>query len=58
MEHPRAGPPARRFYAETFPPSGSQDAALLDICSSWISHYPRGYTAGRVAGAACCSSAA
>ncbi|KAL4434660.1 hypothetical protein ABPG77_002783 [Micractinium sp. CCAP 211/92] len=39
-----------QFYAETFPPSGSKDAALLDICSSWISHYPAGYTAGRVAG--------
>lgn len=39
-----------QFYAENFPPSGSQDAALLDICSSWISHYPEGYTAGRVAG--------
>ncbi|KAI3429355.1 hypothetical protein D9Q98_005450 [Chlorella vulgaris] len=39
-----------QFYADTFPPSGSKDAALLDICSSWISHYPKGYTAGRVAG--------
>jgi hypothetical protein len=24
--------------------------ALLDICSSWISHYPKGYTAGRITG--------
>ncbi|PSC68426.1 S-adenosyl-L-methionine-dependent methyltransferase [Micractinium conductrix] len=39
-----------QFYAESFPASGSKDAALLDICSSWISHYPDGYTAGRVAG--------
>jgi SAM-dependent methyltransferase len=38
------------FYADVFPPSGTPDAALLDICSSWISHYPKGYTAGRVAG--------
>lgn len=39
-----------QFYAESFPKSGSQDAALLDICSSWISHYPQNYTAGRIAG--------
>lgn len=48
--HPLARPAVHRFYAETFPPSGSKDAALLDICSSWISHYPAGYSAGRVAG--------
>jgi hypothetical protein len=29
-----------KYYASVFPPSGSKDAALLDICSSWISHYP------------------
>jgi hypothetical protein len=23
---------------------------VLDICSSWVSHYPEGFTAGRVAG--------
>jgi hypothetical protein len=39
-----------KFYAETFPASGSPDVALLDICSSWISHYPKGYSAGRIAG--------
>jgi SAM-dependent methyltransferase len=38
------------YYASVFPPSGSRDAALLDICSSWISHYPAGYTAGRISG--------
>lgn len=38
------------FYATTFPMSGTPDAALLDICSSWISHYPPGYTAPRIAG--------
>lgn len=38
------------FYAQVFPPSGKQDAALLDMCSSWISHYPTGYSAGRIAG--------
>lgn len=39
-----------KFYGENFPPSGGKDVALLDICSSWISHYPEGYTAGRIAG--------
>jgi SAM-dependent methyltransferase len=29
-----------KYYGTVFPPSGSKDAALLDICSSWISHYP------------------
>jgi SAM-dependent methyltransferase len=38
-----------KYYAEVFPPSGS-GAALLDVCSSWISHYPKGYQAGRVVG--------
>merc|ERR1712032_450287 len=30
--------------------SGQKDVAILDICSSWISHLPKGYTAGRIAG--------
>ena len=37
-------------YKEVFPPSGNKDVALLDICSSWISHYPEGYTAGKISG--------
>lgn len=37
-----------QFYADAFP--ASPDAALLDICSSWISHYPPGLKAKRVAG--------
>ncbi|PNH07679.1 hypothetical protein TSOC_005811 [Tetrabaena socialis] len=39
-----------KFYGEVFPASGGQATAVLDICSSWVSHYPPGYTAGRVAG--------
>ncbi len=35
--------------AQVFPQDGSQ-ASLLDICSSWVSHYPEGYKAARVAG--------
>lgn len=38
-----------RFYAEAFP--SSPDVALLDLCSSWISHYPADLRAARVAGA-------
>ena len=41
---------ARRYYDEVFPPSGTEDAAILDLCSSWISHYPESYKAGRIAG--------
>lgn len=37
------------FYEESFPASGS-GAALLDMCSSWISHYPKGYQANRISG--------
>ena len=33
-----------------FPASGQKDVALLDVCSSWISHYPEGYEAGRISG--------
>mmetsp|Transcript_28279 Transcript_28279/g.79831 ORF Transcript_28279/g.79831 Transcript_28279/m.79831 type:complete len:318 (-) Transcript_28279:217-1170(-) len=38
------------FYQETFPPSGSKDVAILDMCSSWVSHYPKDYTAGKISG--------
>jgi len=38
------------YYEETLPKSGSQDVAILDMCSSWVSHYPSGYKAGRIAG--------
>lgn len=36
------------FYSSVFPPSGSDDVAMLDICSSWVSHYPPGYKAGKI----------
>lgn len=39
-----------RFYEKVFPLSGKDDVALLDLCSSWISHYPKDYRAGRIAG--------
>jgi hypothetical protein len=42
-----------RFYGKVFPAAGNKDVAVLDICSSWVSHYPPGYTAGKVTGGAC-----
>jgi hypothetical protein len=45
---------ACRFYAQTFPPAGNKDVAILDLCSSWISHYPEGYSAGRISGMCGC----
>ena len=39
------------FYeTNVLPPPGNKDTAVLDLCSSWISHYPKGFTAGRVVG--------
>ena len=40
-----------RYYGQVLPPSGSEDAAILDMCSSWVSHYPKGYKLARIAGA-------
>ncbi|QDZ21194.1 methyltransferase [Chloropicon primus] len=37
-----------RFYEANLPQG--PDVAVLDICSSWISHLPKDYSAGRVAG--------
>jgi len=39
-----------KWYAQEFPASGDESKALLDICSSWISHYPEGYSAGKIVG--------
>jgi hypothetical protein len=47
-----------RYYSQVFPapgPDGNKGVAILDICSSWVSHYPEGLSAGRVAGK-CCTS--
>jgi hypothetical protein len=42
--------PNPSYYGEVFPAPGRDDVAVLDICSSWVSHYPEGFTAGRVTG--------
>lgn len=39
-----------KYYASVFPPSNSPGVAFLDMCSSWISHYPKGYKQERIAG--------
>lgn len=38
------------YYQQVLPPSGTPGTAILDMCSSWISHYPKGYKADRIAG--------
>jgi SAM-dependent methyltransferase len=37
------------YYEKSFPPSGT-GASILDMCSSWISHYPAGYEGSRISG--------
>lgn len=43
-----------KYYASEFPSDemARSELAVLDMCSSWISHYPKGFQAKRVAGAA------
>eukprot|EP00892_Ulva_mutabilis_P003047 jgi/Ulvmu1/12743/UM095_0048.1 len=40
------------YYASQFPSDEQSlsELAVLDMCSSWISHYPKGFSAKRVAG--------
>lgn len=44
-----------RYYSKVLPPSGTKDAAILDMCSSWVSHYPKGYKLGRISGDVICA---
>jgi len=39
----------RDFYAVQFAKAPQGEYAVLDICSSWVSHFPEGLTAKRVA---------
>lgn len=39
-----------KYYASVFPPSNTPGVALLDMCSSWVSHYPKGYKQDRIVG--------
>ena len=42
----------KEYYDTQLPkdPEVRKDTAILDLCSSWISHYPDGFSAGRVVG--------
>ncbi|XP_057968070.1 uncharacterized protein LOC131157740 [Malania oleifera] len=39
-----------RYYSKVFPPSNTPGVCLLDMCSSWVSHFPAGYKQDRVVG--------
>ncbi|KAJ4787422.1 Demethylmenaquinone methyltransferase [Rhynchospora pubera] len=38
------------YYSKVFPPSNTPGVAMLDLCSSWVSHFPAGYKQERVVG--------
>ncbi|GJP32660.1 hypothetical protein CLOM_g17267 [Closterium sp. NIES-68] len=39
-----------QFYKDNLPPPNTPGVSVLDMCSSWISHYPKGYKQERVVG--------
>ncbi|XP_031093941.1 LOW QUALITY PROTEIN: uncharacterized protein LOC115998498 [Ipomoea triloba] len=39
-----------RYYSEALPPANTPGVAILDICSSWVSHYPAGYKQEKIVG--------
>ncbi|XP_072967649.1 uncharacterized protein [Typha angustifolia] len=39
-----------QYYSNVFPPSNSPGVSLLDLCSSWVSHFPAGYKQERIVG--------
>nr|AFK40746.1 unknown [Lotus japonicus] len=39
-----------KYYSKVFPPSNSPGVSILDMCSSWVSHFPPGYSQERVVG--------
>lgn len=39
-----------KYYSEVFPPSNTPGVSMLDLCSSWVSHFPKGYKQERVVG--------
>ncbi|KAL2630084.1 hypothetical protein R1flu_014770 [Riccia fluitans] len=39
-----------QYYAAVFPPSNTPGVAILDMCSSWISHYPNNYRQEKIVG--------
>ncbi|CAN0838875.1 hypothetical protein LINGRAHAP2_LOCUS2385 [Linum grandiflorum] len=39
-----------KYYSEVLPPSNTPGVSILDMCSSWVSHYPKGYKQNRIVG--------
>ncbi|KAK6941393.1 hypothetical protein RJ641_026770 [Dillenia turbinata] len=39
-----------KYYSKVFPPSNTPGVSMLDMCSSWVSHFPAGYKRDRIAG--------
>ncbi|GKV14026.1 hypothetical protein SLEP1_g24961 [Rubroshorea leprosula] len=39
-----------KYYSQVFPPSSTPGVSMLDMCSSWVSHYPKGYKQERIVG--------
>ncbi|KAL5728816.1 hypothetical protein ACHQM5_001854 [Ranunculus cassubicifolius] len=39
-----------KYYAKVFPPSNTPGVSLLDLCSSWVSHFPKGYKQDKIVG--------
>nr|AFK34232.1 unknown [Medicago truncatula] len=39
-----------KYYSKVFPPSNTPGVSILDMCSSWVSHFPPGYKQERVVG--------
>ncbi|KAJ4953078.1 hypothetical protein NE237_029910 [Protea cynaroides] len=39
-----------KYYSKVFPPSNTPGISLLDLCSSWVSHFPAGYQQERIVG--------
>ncbi|KAK3210519.1 hypothetical protein Dsin_015225 [Dipteronia sinensis] len=39
-----------KYYSAVFPPSNTPGISILDMCSSWVSHYPPGYKQDQIVG--------
>lgn len=39
-----------KYYSEALPPSNTPGVSILDMCSSWVSHFPKGYKQDRIVG--------
>ncbi|KAL7168577.1 hypothetical protein ACSBR2_038922 [Camellia fascicularis] len=39
-----------KYYSEVFPPNNTLGIAILDMCSSWVSHFPVAYKQDRIVG--------